>query len=387
LYIDQEYDAFERQKRLTNIYTQRSLYDYSKKNIADLLSQLSQNLIQSPEHSWQQVDVLEMLYFHPQHNKYDIADQTLQKANEQLDIFYALKKYRLIAGLKARAQRFQEQTEYPLLKAVTQEVAQGVLKDHALLQLYQQAIALIDANSIENFELFEVSLFSNYKQFSLTDQQFLYSTGINFLSKEFNKTQFPIQFRIVEWYKFGLQTNIIFEQHQIIEDDFANIIIAGCKAEQFDWVESFLATYQNRLVTTNPKLAQLYYQGIFYYLKADYDQALDLLQHSDKKSVYPPRLRSVLARILFEKYLLDDSYFEVLLANLTAYENYLKRNKSIAASKLKAHHNFIKVVRYFARKKLAHETKEKIRDWFFKFIQQDNPLLAKSWLAQKLKQL
>ena len=99
------------------------------------------------------------------------------------------------------------------------------------------------------------------------------------------------------------------------------------------------------------------------------------------------RLRSVLARILFEKYLLDDSYFEALSANLTAYENYLKRNKSIAAGKLKAHHNFIKVVRYFTRKKLAQETKEKIEAWFFHFTQKDNSILAKSWLEQKLTQL
>jgi len=328
-----------------------------------------------------------MRYFHPQHNKYDIADQTLQQANEQLDIFYALKKYRLVAGLKARTQRFQEQTAYPLLEAVSEKVQKDSLKDHSLLNLYQKAITLIESDSIKTFELFEVSFFSNYKQFSLTDQQFLFFTGINFLMKEFNKAESPIPFKIVEWYKFGLQTNIIFEQHKIVENIFANIIITGCKAGQFDWAECFLATYLDRLLTTNPKLARLYYRGIFYYLKEDYDQALTLLQHSDKKSVYPPRLRSVLARILFEKYLLDDSYFEALSANLTAYEAYLKRNKSLAVNKLKAHHNFIKVLRYFARKKLAQEKKEKIQEWFFLFIQKGNPLLAKAWLEQKLTQL
>ena len=31
--------------------------------------------------------------------------------------------------------------------------------------------------------------------------------------------------------------------------------------------------------------------------------------------------------------------------------------------------------------------KKKVQNWFFNFIEQGNPLLAKSWLEQKLKQL
>ena len=119
----------------------------------------------------------------------------------------------------------------------------------------------------------------------------------------------------------------------------------------------------------------------------DRDKALNLLLSSQKKSIYPPRLRAILVRITFEKFLQDESYFETLMSNLTAYETYLKRNRIIVVNKLKAHQNFIKVVRFFARKKFAHEKPENIKAWFYNFVQKEQLLLAKSWLEQKLAQL
>lgn len=387
LYIEQKNNQFERQKQLTIIYNKRSLPTYFKKNIADLQEQLAQNNLQSAENSLDKLSILEMTYFHPSHDKYDLADQTLKMADEELDIFFALKKYRLAIALKGRSQVLQEVHNYRFLDAVTNEVRHGFLYKNKLLNLYNLAITLTETTTpFKDFETYETSFFSDYPHFSLQDQQFLYFTGLNFLIKEFNKSNAGFKVKTLAWYKFGLSTKIIFEQSKIIENAFANIIIIGCKSNQFDWVEQFINTYQDHLATANLKVTILYYKGIFYYLQKKYDKALKLLLNSDKKSIYPPRLRTILARIIFEKFLLDKSYFEVLLANLTAYEYYLKRNKSIAVAKLKEHQNFIKVLRYFAKKVFAKVPKETIQHWFNNFIKKDNPLLAKSWLEEKLKQ-
>ncbi len=387
LYIDQENDAFERQTRLTNSYNKRGLDKPFKKNITELLNELVQDSSISTEKSWQHLNLLELQYFHPTYDKYAVNDRTLQLANEQLDLFYILKKYRLTVALKAREQSLQEQYNHAFLEAILPIVEKSSLKNHALIHLFQQVVTMIQSDSVETFTAFETAFFASYTQFSLTDQQFLYFTGVNFLVKAANSAQTQLQSKLIAWYKFGLRTSIIFERDKMIENTFANIIIAGCKANQFVWVEQFMDSYQHKLAVTDLDITLLHYKGIYCYIKEDYDQALALLLSNDKKSVYPLRLRNILIRIIFEKFLLDISYMDVLLANLTAYEYYLKRNKSAAIGKLKAHQNFIKVVRFFARKRLASEEKKKIEDWFVNFIQKDNPLLAKSWLTQKLKQL
>lgn len=385
LYIEQEKNQFERQKQLATIYAKRRLPTYFKKNIADLQEQLAQNTLQSAENSLDRLSVLELTYFHPLHDKYDLADQTLKMADEELNIYFALKKYRLALALKGREQVLQETHSYRFLDAIAYEVTHGFLHKNKLLELYHHAITLTSSTQLKDFETYEIAFFSNYTHFSLQDQQILYFTGLNFLVKEFNKPNSILRVKTIEWYKFGLTTKIIFEQDKITENTFANIIVAGCKLGQFDWVNQFITTYQHDLPTLNLKVTVLYYKGIFYYLQKDYDKALKLLLNSDKKSVYPPRLRTVVARILFEKFLLDNSYFDALLANLSAYEYYLKRNKSIAVAKLKEHQNFIKVLRYLAKKLFTKAPKETIQYWFNDFIEKNPSLLAKNWFAKKLK--
>lgn len=384
LLIEQENDAFERQRKLATIYNKRGLSIYSNKSIDNLLAELAKNTLQGSAIRLTEFHLLEMKYFHPLYDKYDLTDTTLKKANEQLDIFFALKKYQLAAALKSREEVLQEQHNYKFLAAINQEINDGFLKNNLLLNLFQQASSLKQPNTVENFDLFEQSFFSNYTKISFTDQQFLFFTGINFLVKEFNTPNSSLKSSILKWYKFGLNTKIIFEHHKITESIFANIIIVGCKTGQFDWVENFINTYQNQLSSTNLEADILYYWGIFYYLKQDLDKALALLLNSDKKSVYPPRLRTILARILFDKFLLDNSYLYTLLSTLTSYEYYLRRNKALAADKLKAHLNFIKVLRYFTKKVAASEKGTSIHDWFYRFIEKAPPLIAKSWLEQKL---
>lgn len=386
LFIEQEKDTFGKQKKLATIYKQRNLPTYFKKSVAALLLQLSKNTLQSPDRSLEELSLLEMKYFHPLHNKHDLADPTLKKANEQLDIFFALKKYRLAIALKSREQILQEQHNYKFLEAVKNEVEEGFLNNHALLNLYQQAIAVVELGTVSSFAVYEQAFLANYSLFHFTDQKFLYFTGINFLVKEYNKPNSTIKYKVVDWYKLGLNTKMIFKNQKITENTFANIIICGCKAGQFDWVEHFIDTYQKQLATSNLAVTVLYYQGIFYFLKKDYDRALAILLKSDKKSIYPPRLRTILARILFEKFMLDTSFFDALQASLTTYEYALKRNKSVALTKLKAHQNFIIVLRYFARKRLFGAKKETMQAWFHDFLEKDNPLLAKAWLEQKIEQ-
>lgn len=387
LYLEQESNDFERQKKLATIYNNRNLYPYFKKKVNGLLEQLSQEAIQSPENSWKQLSLLEMKYFHPLHDKYDLADSTLKVANEQLDIYFALKKYRLAVTLKSREQVLQEKYSNNLFDVLGKEIEKGFLKPHILLNLFQKAIELVSSESGKEFEEFEHIFFSNYTRFSLKDQQFLFFTGINFLIKETNKPDSIIKNKMLEWYKFGLDKKIILVSNKITENHFANIIITGCRENQADWVKGFMNTYQHYLPISNLKLTMLYYRGIFYYLQKDYDKALEILMNSGKKSVYPPRLRTILVRILFEQFLLDDSYYHPLLANLTAYEYYLKRNKLVAVNKLKEHQNFIKVLRYFAKKVFTLAKKETIQNWFNSFVENGNPILAKSWLELKLLEL
>jgi len=180
---------------------------------------------------------------------------------------------------------------------------------------------------------------------------------------------------------------LLISQHTIPESHFANAVIAGCKQGNYQWVEEFMKKYFPHLNVANKEVEADYYYGLVYFLKEEWDMALDLLMQSAHKQLYPPRTRAILCRILLVKYLLNDTYFELLMAQLNAFEAYIRRDKYFSEGRLNGHLNFILLVRKLARKLLSPEKNSKVKKWFLTTIEDTHPLLAKQWLTQNIQQL
>jgi len=194
------------------------------------------------------------------------------------------------------------------------------------LELYLQAMDFSEETSFEDFERYERIFFSKIKKFDEFDQKVLFIAGVNFVIKQGKRGYSEYKNYLFKWYKFGEANNLLLVQNKITEPIFANIIINGCQVKEFDWVESFINRYKNYLNVDKLEDTLLYYRGIIYYAKGDWDKSLDYLLTGTKKRVYPLRSRSVIVRAFFEKYLEDDSYLELLLANIQAFEVYLRRD-------------------------------------------------------------
>ena len=108
---------------------------------------------------------------------------------------------------------------------------------------------------------------------------------------------------------------------------------------------------------------------------------------SSHKQLYPPRTRAILCRILLLKYLLNDIYFEPLLAQLNAFEIYIRRDKYFTEGRLNGHLNFILLIRKLARRLLSPKKNSAVKKWFIATIEDTHPILAKQWLIQKIQQL
>jgi len=131
----------------------------------------------------------------------------------------------------------------------------------------------------------------------------------------------------------------------------------------------------------------LYYRGVVYYLKGDWDKSLDYLINGSNKDIYPLRSRSVIIRAFFEKFLMDDSYLEILLSNIQAFEVYLRRDTTFVEEKIMHYLNFLLISKLLARKIHANESPQSIKDWLDDKTRSDKSILAKSWLIEKVNEL
>ena len=382
-----EKNTLDRQKVLANVYQKRGLNQLFNKATNELLQQLSKQKKQSAKHYGKQLELLSMKYYHPSHNKYDLEDSTLVQTMGHLDNYFILSKLRLSVALKSREQVLNEKHDIKLLDAILDIPEASLEVANPLIVLYLQAYKLSFKTTAVNFPTFEERLFSQIANYEPTDQQTLFYCGLNYTIRQSNKGPTNFAQKTFQWYKFGDKQGLLLSQQTIPESHFANAIIAGCKQEDYQWVEEFMKRYLPYLNIANKDAEMDYYYGLFHFLKEDWDKALDLLMQSSHKQLYPPRTRAILCRILLLKYLLNDIYFEPLLAQLNAFEAYIRRDKYFTEGRLNGHLNFILLIRKLARRLLSPEKNSAVKKWFIATIEDTHPILAKQWLIQKIQQL
>jgi len=362
-------------------------FDASQKVKEDLLTLLEKISIKNAAYHREKIDLFTAKLFHHTHDKYDFQDNTLEQAMEALDIYFVLQKLRLGIAFKGRQQVLNKNSPILFLEAIKKERVKGFQQDNVLLKLYLQAMDFSEKTSLANFKQYEQSFFTQLKEFDKFDQKVLFMAGINLVIKKKNHGISTFNSFPFKWYRFGLSNDLILKQKKLDESDFANIIINGCHEKEFDWVESFIGNYKKYLNIGDVEDRLLYYRGVVYYLKGDWDKSLDYLINGTNKDIYPLRSRSVIVRAFFEKFLMDNSYLEILLSNIQAFEIYLRRNPFFVEEKVNHYLNFLLIAKLLARKIHANESSQSIKDWFQDKTNSYKSILAKSWLIEKVNKL
>lgn len=388
IHLEQQTQPLAQQQRLASIYNKRGLYSLYKKETAAVNRQLTQQETYSVNHHQQQFELWSMQYFHPAYNKYQLGDNKLNEVHGQLDIYYAIHKLRLVLASKSRAQVLQETPHLEFVDYLKAAQKNGFQQENILLNLYLQALALFEDTPDFEFPTFEAQLFQYLPQFDLEDQQFLYTAGLNYTIKQKNRDVSSFQSATFRWLQFGITTKLVIINNTITDAIFANIIVSACHEKAYDWVNQFISNYQMYLPEKDRVEAIQYYKSFIYYTQRDWDKTLDCFFRNGYQADYQPRIRVLIIRALFEKFLIDkENHWELLTSNLHAFDQYLRRNKEYVPEKLLPYQNFIKLIRQLAKRVYARERAVHIKTWFAAKAPLHQPLIAKSWLSDKVAML
>lgn len=387
VFSEMEKEEFQRQKQLVSIYNQRGMHTLFFKGNKALLKQLEDYPKQSAKQYAENLEVLSMKYFHPLHDKQKLEDKALMELRQNLDKHFIISNLRLALILKSREQVLNESHPLPFLETIIIVGKTYYQKENLLIELYLLAANFSMPNATVDFLTFEQLLFAEFSNLEPIDQTILFFAGLNYLIKKSNSNESVFLQKTYEWYLFGDEQALLIQQNIITQSHFANAVIAACKQKEFAWAYQFIAHYLPFLETANPEMEASYYYGLLNFLQADWDKALDYLMYNGMKDYYPPRTRAILCRVLFEKYLLDDSYFELLVAQLNAFEAYVRRDVYFSKKKLDSHLNFIQITRMLTKKIHAKERRNAIQQWFNQKTHTAEPILAKHWIIQKVQYL
>lgn len=297
---------------------------------------------------------------------------TLSNAISYFEAYKNLKELKLKCARNARQNTIKDQTNKQI-ESLNEE-------GNVLLNLYTRLEQFQRNEKIEKFNALIVDFKSNIQLLRNKDKQNILKILINYCTRKTNSGHVEVFHKALELYQLGLKHDCILIDEKISNTAFYNIITVGLICEEFDWVEKFIQEYQEYLDLKNKDAVLAMALGTFYFEKKEYDKAIDKMAFSFREPHDVFRSKILLVRCWFELWLLDNSYFELLLSQIESFEKFTRRDQALTAKTKQAFLNFIA----FTKKLLIiPKEQQKLKDLHDEIDTHAN-LVLKKWLLAKV---
>ncbi|MCB0641871.1 MAG: hypothetical protein KDC44_09540, partial [Phaeodactylibacter sp.] len=235
---------------------------------------------------WQQNYELQVEAFNFDRAKGRTREFNLQEMTETLDRAYIIEKLKNACILLSHQTVIRKQYETGLLPTVLEYLAERPdwLKVPAIAIYYHAFQALSGEEGSAHFRALRALLVPNEKVFETTELREIYILAINFCIRAWNTGQKEYMKDLFELYQSGLAAAVFFENGVLSRWTYNNIVIAGLKRQEFDWVHRFLHDYREKLPPRHQEGSYNYNLAKYYFDLKDYQQAMPLLlqmEHDD----------------------------------------------------------------------------------------------------------
>ena len=203
---------------------------------------------------------------------------------------------------------------------------------------------------------------------------------LNYCIQRINEGKSEYLREVHNLYREALDNELIFVNEKITAWTFRNMIVTGLRLGEYDWVESFIARYQQRLDEKYRDNAVSFNSANLYFYKKEYDRVISLLQEVEYED--PSYNLNSKTMLLLTYYELDE--IEALISLVSSFSTFLRRSKDITSQRKSHYLSLIKFVRGLVRVQTASEAEIlKLR----KQIETTEGVVNKSWLLEKIDEL
>lgn len=382
LHIETETDNIEKKKRLTHIYNKRNINCVFVKSTKQLRAQLEIQPYRDANYFQNQYQIERDYYFNPETQKNKDSLKRLQNSLRSFEKYFVLERIKLGIDLKNREKIFKEKHDFKF-----DDFSQILPKENLIYKLYAGAFELMRTGKEEIF--FELSALykENIDRINWENQSILFSILQNFATQNLRKNEKLFVQSILDFYKLGLEKEIIIVNGKLSAQHYLNIAKVMSKYGDYSLSLSFVEKYFPFLQDSRKKHLKLTAKAIIEFNKGNYLSAIDNLNAAKTlKNHNAHALNSLSLRIYFKLFQENNTYYDLFLSTAISFERSLYRDKILSESKLENTLSFVQIL-----KKIGNDidqknlTKQKIN----KYLQtiSDQALIYNSWLVEILKEL
>ncbi|MEM7367833.1 MAG: hypothetical protein AAF587_04485 [Bacteroidota bacterium] len=318
-------------------------------------------------------------------------DDSLHRKLKNLDAYYLAVKLRESCEVLNRKNILNTDAALPLMPEIRLMLSEA---DHAFRQIpvinvyYHIFLTLAEPEEATCYhDLLEV-LEHTFQLFSPEEVRAMYKYAQNYCIRRINQGKQEWIQELFELYQRLLSNQVILYNSELAHTDFKNIVTVGLRFKAYEWVESFLETYKERIIP--PHGANVYqYSLAAFYAETDRKQAaIRLLQAIKFTDIhYQISARHLLIRIYFES-----RDFDGLMYQINSFRHFLIRNKEMPTENRTNHLNFLKVAKKLCAladkyQFLAERVRQQRIQKILLQMQTLDIMANRSWLEEQLEQL
>lgn len=327
---------------------------------------------------------LNRFYFnHPETDQFNLSKAEYEEAMQQLDRSFLLDKLSFSCEVKAREKPLDEQYNIWLLPEIRAGIADYPV-DNPMTGAYLAMLDLLESGNRTAYYQLKKLFENNLSSFHRQQQQYLLQSLINYAIKQGNSGEQAFVLENLQLYQLGL-THALFLEHQRLNDmTYISIVNIALRAEERDWCHRFIEDYAHYLPMHTRKDARALATALWHYANQQPEEATTLLQEVNFLNIYYQiQARVLLIKIFVEADRAGNDHTDLVLAQIDAFERYLRRNDKVGKAQKEALLNFALYTRRIAKSRLEPSFIQ-LQPELRKEMEQRNTLYNKSWLLHLL---
>ncbi len=369
LFTEEQY--FQKEILVANLYEKRGLHNMKRSRLTRLEKRLSDMSLSAPWDLIHHLKVLELKYYDEEDKIYE-ASELLVKTINKLDMFANSLKIKYNCELLSRIQFLTQPHLKPLLNASRNTpIDQNSFFQSIYFNLFQAFQTLEDPFFHETFSLLKQS----YGRIRRIDRHHILLYLINYAARRSRKNNYIYTDLLFELYKYGVEEDLLLENHSISRIRFHNVVDVACKLNKIAFAKNFVKKYQQYISEDNAdhtsylaSLLVLFAEKKFGELQTQFVRTR--FKFLDEKF----RFKSLEICCFFEL----ENQEKVFRSKCKAFRGFLGRSKGkIGEDFISSYRNFTRIV-----EKLLEQTvtKSKIQ----KELDNVENIVLKYWLQEKL---
>jgi len=306
------------------------------------------------------------------------GDMHLQEGSDGLTMFYLTQTLRQRCLMLSHQNVAVKEYEQVFFDEVLSFLRQSNMKNDFLIEIYYHSYhAAINPDDINHFHRLKELLDKYWEKIAADEIRDIYVLIINYCIKKINNGEKEFVNEVLQFYKKGLQRNLLIDKGWLSRFTYKNIATIGLVAQENNWVLGFLESYKKFLHPSERNITYQYNLAIYHFRLSSYEESLITLRNVEFKNdvFYNLDIRRMLLRIYYEL-----GHYDSLQSLLESFTTYINRNKSLGYHR-ENYLNLIKIV-----KKIIHPNSRKplVKEKLLHQIQETKALAERKWLLDVL---